>query len=311
MHQRIGPGLLEVPEEANTRGLREAGMLPGAGPGLRPTGPGKDAAAIRDGSPGAVLLLNADPVRTYPAGDAWAKTLAGTFVVSFAMFDDESTRHANIVFPAESHAEKEGIVTHPEGRLQRLRPNVPTPQGLRAGWRVLTEISTALGDDPACASAEEVFEKLSNEVPFYGETAYEEIGGRGLRWQERDPGESWIPEHSGLGAGGGPERAYAAATRPSEGARPIGESAREGPPPAPPNGLTLGTYRDLWASEVTVRNPALRFLMPEQRLELSAKDAKQLELAQRRPGDGQRQRIERRGSRRDPRADAARGGVPD
>ena len=159
MHQRIGPGLLEVPEEANTRGLREAGMLPGAGPGLRPTGPGKDAAAIRDGSPGAVLLLNADPVRTYPAGDAWAKTLAGTFVVSFAMFDDESTRHANVVFPAESHAEKEGIVTHPEGRLQRLRPNVPTPQGLRAGWRALADISTALGDDPAFASAEEVFDK--------------------------------------------------------------------------------------------------------------------------------------------------------
>ena len=40
----------------------------------------------------------------------------------------------------------------------------------------------------------------------------------------------------------------------------------------------LGTYRDLWASEVTTRNPALRFLMPTQKLELSAKDAKELEL---------------------------------
>ena len=101
MHQRIGPGLLEVPEEPNTRGLREAGMLPTTGPGLRPTEAGSAAADIRDGSPGAVLLLNADPVRTYPEGDKWAKTLAGTFVISFAMFDDESTRHANIVFPAE------------------------------------------------------------------------------------------------------------------------------------------------------------------------------------------------------------------
>ncbi len=118
------------------------------------------------------------------------------------MFDDESTRQANIVFPAESHAEKEGIVTHPEGRLQRVRPNVPQPQGLRQGWRILADISAALGDDPGCDSAEDVFENLCNEVPFYGETAYEEIGGRGLRWQERDPGESWIPEHSGFGAGG-------------------------------------------------------------------------------------------------------------
>jgi NADH-quinone oxidoreductase subunit G len=283
MHQRIGPGLLEVPEEANTRGLRETGMLPGAGPGLRPTGPGKDAAAIRDGSPGAVLLLNADPVRTYPAGDAWAKTLAGTFVVSFAMFDDESTRHANLVFPAESHAEKEGVVTHPEGRLQRLRPNVPTPEGLRPGWRALAEISTALGDDPGFESAEDVFQALSEEVPFYGETAYEEIGGRGLRWQERDPGESWIPERSGAPGG----TAYGADSAITRSASEGGDAPAYAPTAAPPvatgdgdqgSGLVLGTYRDLWASEVTVRNPALRFLMPEQRLELSAKDAKQLEL---------------------------------
>ena len=39
---------------------------------------GDDAAGIRDGSPGAVLLLGAEPVRTHPGGDAWARTLAGT-----------------------------------------------------------------------------------------------------------------------------------------------------------------------------------------------------------------------------------------
>ncbi len=37
MHERIGPGLLEVPEESNARGLREVGCLSGAGPGLAQT----------------------------------------------------------------------------------------------------------------------------------------------------------------------------------------------------------------------------------------------------------------------------------
>jgi predicted molibdopterin-dependent oxidoreductase YjgC len=41
----------------------------------------------------------------------------------------------------------------------------------------------------------------------------------------------------------------------------------------------LGTYRDLWAAEVTKRNPALRFLMPKQKLELAAKDAEGLDLS--------------------------------
>ena len=40
----------------------------------------------------------------------------------------------------------------------------------------------------------------------------------------------------------------------------------------------LGTHRDLWATDVTKRNPALRFLMPKQKLELAAKDAESLEL---------------------------------
>ena len=43
--------------------------------------------------------------------------------------------------------------------------------------------------------------------------------------------------------------------------------------------LILGTYRDLWATDITKRNQALRFLMPKQKLELAAKDAEQLEVA--------------------------------
>jgi NADH-quinone oxidoreductase subunit G len=207
---------------------------------------------------GAVLLLNADPVRTYPDAAGWRGGLASGFVVSFAMFEDESTKHANVIFPAETHAEKEGVVTHPEGRLQRVRRNVPHPKDVRAGWQVLIGIASALGTELDFETAEDAFLALSKESPFYGETAYEEIGGQGLRWAERDPGESWVPDRGG--AAGTPSGADSAAA------------------PAP-DGLVLGTYRDLWASEVTGRNPALRFLAPEQKLELAAKDAKELELA--------------------------------
>ncbi len=261
MHQRIGPGLLEVPDEPNTRGMREVGCLPDAGPGLAAASGGRDAAAIKQGLASheldALLLLNADPVRTHPDSEGWRKALAGSFVVAISMFDDESTRHADIVLPAESHAEKEGTVTHPDGRLQRLRPNVPHPGDVRPGWWILTELLAALGTDAAYGTPEEVFAALCSEVAFYGETAYEEIGGHGLRWQERDPGSSWVP------AAGDTDR--------GDGGQGSGDDTAG-------DGLVLGTYRDLWASEVTVRNPALRFLMPAQKLELATKDAEQLEL---------------------------------
>jgi NADH-quinone oxidoreductase subunit G len=294
MHQRIGSGLLEVPEEANGRGLREVGCLPGAGPGLVPAADGSGAAGIKEGLDSgeinALLLLNADPVRTHPDSEGWRRALAKVFVVSVAMFDDQSTKQADIVLPAETHAEKEGTVTHPDGRLQRLRRNVPLPDDVRPGWRVLADLSTALGRDLGLQTPAAVFDALSKEVPFYDTLTYEEIGGTGFRWQERDPGSSWTPsdaigpaakQHSGAGTPVSPEGPYAAAgdgnTAP---ARPTGgESGPEGDAGGPADGLLLGTYRDLWAVDATERNPALRFLMPKQKLELSVKDAKELELA--------------------------------
>jgi NADH-quinone oxidoreductase subunit G len=259
--ERIGPGLLEIPSEANARGLREVGCLPGSGPGLSEAPAGRNAAAIRDGLAGdelsALLMVNANPVRTYPGSDTWRRALRGSFVVAIAMFDDDSTSLADIVLPAETHAEKEGTVTHPDGRLQRLRPNVPHPDQVRPGWMILRDLAAELGlaldlpDQPAVLAA------MAEDVSMYAGITNEEIGGKGIRWQERDRGRSWSPPGSG---GVGP---------------PAGGPVADGPSR---DGLLLGTYPDIWASEVSERNPALRFLIPAQRLEVAAEDAKELEL---------------------------------
>jgi NADH-quinone oxidoreductase subunit G len=262
MHKRIGPGLIEVPEEANTRGLREFGCLPGVKPGLQPVDPGTGSTEIKDAlgahEIGAMLLVNADPVRNYPDSGAWRRALAGSFVVSIASFEDESTRLADIVIPAETFAEKEGTATHPEGRIQRLRRNVPLPQGMIAGWRFLDAVAAELGVGVNAEAPFDVFRAATQEIPFYEDLTYEEIGGTGLRWADRPHGQAWTP-------------------------MPIeGTPAPSGAGTVPGDGLLLGTYRDLWASEVTRRNPALRFLAPKQKLELAAADAQSLRLA---PGD--------------------------
>ena len=260
MHKRIGPGLLEVPEESNTRGLREVGCLPRAKPGLVSIDGGRGSAQIKDGLAshelGPFLLVNADPVRTHPDSDGWRRALSGSLVVSIASFEDESTRLADIVIPAETWAEKEGTVTHPEGRLQRLRRNVPLPEGMIPGWRFLDAVATELGVGVDAEAPADVFAGITAEVPFYDGLTYELIGGTGVRWGDRRPGHAWKP---------------AAAERQSVAAP---QRVRDG------DGLLLGTHRDLWAVDATNRNPALRFLMPRQKLELSPKDAEGLELSQ-------------------------------
>jgi NADH-quinone oxidoreductase subunit G len=124
-----------------------------------------------------------------------------------------------------------------------------------AGWRFLAAIAAELGAVISAESPADIFDLLSSEAPFYDTVTYEEIGGKGLRWGDRDPGQSWTPAAAG------------AQPRPPKNGS--GEAA----------GLVLGTYRDLWATDVTKRNPALRFLMPKQKLELHAKDAESLELS--------------------------------
>ena len=113
---------------------------------------GLDAAdiceALTEGGLDAAFLVNADPVREAPDGPAWSEALTkADFVLAISMFEDASTKHADVVFPAESYAEKEGTVTHPDGRLQRVRPGVPNPGRARPTWEVLVELSALLGEE--------------------------------------------------------------------------------------------------------------------------------------------------------------------
>jgi NADH-quinone oxidoreductase subunit G len=270
-----GAGLIEVPDGANGRGLREVGCLPVAGPGLLETDQGLDASGIRDaleeGSLEAAFLVNADPVRDFADAPGWGDALGkAKFVLSVSMFEDGSTRHADVVFPAESYAEKEGTVTHPDGRLQRLRPGTPPPGNVRALWEVLAELSALLGDETGIESAPDALAAIASEVPFYAGITHEEIGGTGVRWQERNNSADILRSASGVGGSGrDPGGRSTGATQDS--VLSPGESSSGGR-------VRVGTYRDLWAAEVTDRSPALRFLAPKQALEVAPADADRLGL---------------------------------
>ncbi len=271
-----GAGLLEVPEASNARGLREVGCVPGVGPGLSEAPAGRDAEGIREGLIGdeikSLLLFDSNPARHFPNAAGWEQALkAADFVVAVSMFDDESAKHANVVLPLESHAEKEGTVTHPDGRLQRLRQNVEQPEGSRDGWYWLLKLAERLGNDDVEEKLVDVFAALTADVPIYSGLTYESIGGTGVRWQER--------AHASALAGTGTAPAPPTQFRAAGPDRAEGGQGVSGAAPAPAangDGLVLGTYRDIWASGVTERNPALRFLKPEQKLELAVADAERL-----------------------------------
>jgi NADH-quinone oxidoreductase subunit G len=257
--QAEGSGLLGVPDVTNARGLREVGVLPDAGPGLAETAAGGDAEGIRAGLEqdelSALVLFGADPVRDYPSSEGWRKALqSADFVLAFAMFEDASAKLADVVLPLQSHAEKEGTVTHPDGRLQRVRPSVKDPGDVRPGWEALAELAAALDHETGLSSVPDVLAAISDEAGIYAGLSAEEIGGKGIRWQER-----------------GSASALPTVAVETDLAKPQSPQATDG-------GLLLGTYRDIWASPATELNPPLHFLVPKQRLEIAASDAERLGL---------------------------------
>ncbi len=259
---RAGAGLLELPSTTNGRGIREAGFAPGHGAGYadldgdKPSAPGI-AAGLADGSLSVAYLLHADPIRTGADRAAWEAALgaAQTVIAHASSLTDTVNEHADVVFPAEAYAEKEGTITHPDGRVQRLRPAIGRPgaldQGVRAGWHVLAEVARRAGHDHRVLAGPMASAQLFDAVPFYKGLTLDAIGGRGIRWPASEaadalPAGAWEPVALGV-------------------------------PPSPAttdaDALRLGTWRPLWAAEEVDLAPVLRFMRPRQTVELSPVDA--------------------------------------
>jgi NADH-quinone oxidoreductase subunit G len=246
-----GAGLLEVPAAANGRGLREAGVLPNAGPGLTAlAAEGLDAegiaGALAGGELAALYLLDRDPLAELPDRELWNRALASaSTVIAHASFLTEAiAEHADVVFPAEVYAEKEGTVVLPDGRLQRLRPAIARAGEVQAGWRVLAELASRLGlvldlDILAGASASAM---LFDAVPQYSGLTLEEIGGRGVRWQER----------------------AAASEQPR--AEPDLSQLPRPSVPDPERGAELEGNRSIWDAPEVEHSPSLAPLFPQQEL---------------------------------------------
>jgi NADH-quinone oxidoreductase subunit G len=233
-------GLIGIPAETNGRGLREVGCTSGLAPGLADA----DQAGNPDEARDALLLLAAEASE--------ADMARASSVIAFAQFPTEALEaHADVVFPAEVYAEKEGTITHPDGRIQRVRQSIGHSGESRAGWSVLAELCERVGAGTGALSSSMVTALIAEAVPLYGGLTLDEIGGDGIRWQDREAAASALPE---------PEPS----TEPLE------------RPPAPADGLVLAGAPTLWTGPAVEHSPSLRFLDTGERAWLSVEDARRL-----------------------------------
>ena len=230
LEHRAAPACSRSPPPRTAAASARSASRPATAPATRRSPrPGLDAAGIAEGLASAdlhsVWLHHVDPLRNYPDRALWDRALgtAQTVIAVDSQLTDTIREHADVVFPAEAYPEKEGTITHPDGRLQRLRPAIGHPRGrggqpgsgVRPLWQVIADVARELGHDPGDArTGAQVSNRLFAAVPFYEGITLEEIGGRGVRWVEREAFESpaWEPAKLDVPAGiaGGERRPPAA-----------------------------------------------------------------------------------------------------
>lgn len=169
-------GVIPMLDACNSMGARDLGIFPG-----EPWSPSTLGRLISGTDRlRAAILLGANVVRdgAPQVGDRLDE-LDLVVVVELTM--TETARHAHVILPAASFAEKAGTFTNTERRLQTISPTVPSPGIARADWEILTDLSQYFSRPLPYNLPHQVWEDIRRRVPAYAGLAYEDIGPRGVR----------------------------------------------------------------------------------------------------------------------------------
>ena len=194
------------------------------------------------------------------------------FVVVQDIFLNETCRFADVVLPAACFAEKEGVFTNSERRVQRVRKAVEPPGQARADWRILRDLANACGADWTYQHPREVYAEMAKDAPKFAGISHERIDGCGvgLQWPCPDtdhPGTRYLHE-GGVLRGRGQFQAVEY--------RPSVELADEEYPLVLSTGRTLYHYN---AATQTRRAPGLAEKQPESFIEIHPRDAKRRDIS--------------------------------
>ncbi len=190
----------------NVQGACDMGALPGVFPGYQSV----TDAALREKfmkawnvaslpeKPGLMIpdMMAGLPAKKIRAFYIFGENLANTepnithvehelasaeFIVCNDIFPTETTRFANVVFPAAAWCEDEGTFTSSERRVNRVRKIKDAPGMSKPNWWIFKEIAKRMGHEWTSNSSQEIWDnEVSVLAPAYGGIKYTRIDNDGL-----------------------------------------------------------------------------------------------------------------------------------
>ncbi len=202
---RPSTGIMALRGQNNVQGASDLGPLPATLPGYQSvldkkardkfkkawgvpiqSKPGLKSVEMLDeckaGKFKAIFILGEDPAQTDPdLNHVNAALDTVDFLVVQDIFHTETTKHADVILPGASFAEKDGTFTNGERRVQRVRKAIEPLAG-KAEWEVISELATKMGYEQHYNHPSEIMDEIASLVPQYGGISYERLETESLQW---------------------------------------------------------------------------------------------------------------------------------
>jgi formate dehydrogenase major subunit len=139
--------------------------------------------AAVEGSLKAMYIFGEDVAQTDPNTEHVIAALESLeFLVCQDIFENVTTKYADVILPASAFLEKTGTFTNAERRVQLVLPAADPPGAARTDFEILTTVSKALGYDMGYETPADVMDEIAELTPRYAGISHERIGRRGLQW---------------------------------------------------------------------------------------------------------------------------------
>lgn len=132
----------------------------------------------------AYYIFGEDPVQSDPDSSEVREALdACEFVVVQDIFMNKTALHADVILPATSWGEHDGVYSCADRGFQRIRKAVNPKGDVKTDWDIICKISTAMGYPMNYKNTKEIWDEMRSLTPSFFGATYEKMEKQGcVQW---------------------------------------------------------------------------------------------------------------------------------
>ena len=178
-------------------------------------------AVLKENKIKAYYIFGEDPVQSDPDAAEVREALdACEFVVVQDIFMNKTALHADVILPATSWGEHDGIYSCADRGFQRIRKAIEPKGDVKTDWDIICRVSTAMGYPMQYNNTKEIWDEMRNLTPSFFGATYEKIEKLGcVQWpcrseSDEDKGSMFLHKDGNFSTDNGRGKLFATEWRP-------------------------------------------------------------------------------------------------